>query len=98
MIPPEIYKRRRRHNNTPESALLIIANYIVFAICTQLFAMCNKINSFFWVTLGLLALYNFYIIRKNREEYDRIHIIAYVLSIVGLALLFFLFRLKATPC
>ncbi|RYZ96734.1 MAG: hypothetical protein EOP47_23240 [Sphingobacteriaceae bacterium] len=98
MIPEELYRRRRNHNNTPESVLLIIANYIVFAIATQLFAMCTRINGFFWIVLGLLALYNFYIIRKNREEYDRIRIIAYVLSLIGMALLFFVFRSKATPC
>lgn len=98
MIPEEVFKRRRRHNNTPESVLLIIANYVVFAISTQLFAMCTKINTFFWVMLGALAIYNFFTIRRNSEEYDRVHIIAYVLSLAGLALLFFVFRTKATPC
>jgi hypothetical protein len=98
MIPEEVFKRRKRHNNTPESVLLIIANYVVFAISTQLFAMCTKINTFFWVILGVLAVYNFFTIRKNREEYDRVHTIAYILSVAGLVLLFFVFRTKATPC
>jgi hypothetical protein len=71
---------------------------VVFAISTQLFAMCTKINTFFWVILGVLAVYNFFTIRKNREEYDRVHTIAYILSVAGLVLLFFVFRTKATPC
>ncbi|MEO6148786.1 MAG: hypothetical protein ABIP28_01425 [Mucilaginibacter sp.] len=98
MIPDELYKRRRRHNNTPESAMLIIVNYVIVAVSVQLFAMCEKINWFFWVVLGTLAIYNFFTIRKNREEYDKIHVYAYVFSLVGLVLLFFLLRLKATPC
>ncbi|RCH54615.1 hypothetical protein DJ568_12410 [Mucilaginibacter hurinus] len=98
MIPEELYKRRRRHNNTPESTLLIIANYIVAAVGIQLFAMCQKINWFFWVVIGCLALYNFFTIRKNREEYDKVHIYAYVASLMGLVLLFILLRLRATPC
>jgi hypothetical protein len=48
--------------------------------------------------LGVLAVYNFFTIRKNREEYDRVHTIAYILSVAGLVLLFFVFRTKATPC
>ena len=98
MLPEELYKRRRRHNNTPESTLLIIANFVVFAVATQIFAMCDKINSFFWVILGCLALYNVYIIRRNREDYQRPHIIAYVVSLITLVLMFFLLRTRAGNC
>ncbi|MBE9584536.1 hypothetical protein IM792_08765 [Mucilaginibacter sp. JRF] len=98
MVPEQVFRRRPQHNNTPETVMLIIVNYVVFAIATQMLAMCTKINSFFWVVLGCLALYNFYIIRRNREELDRIRIIAYVLSLLGMVAMFFLFRSRATPC
>lgn len=86
MIPEEIYKRRRRHNNTPPSILLIITNYMV---CCVLFTMADKINWFFGVVLILLAVYNFFTIRRNREDYNKANIIAYVISLTGLMLLYF---------
>ncbi|MCD8740659.1 hypothetical protein LT679_08615 [Mucilaginibacter roseus] len=98
MVPEQLFKRRPQHNNTPEMLMLIIVNFIVFAVSVQVFAMCSKINSFFWVVLGFLALYNFYTIRRNREELDRVRIIAYVVSLVVMVALFFLFRSRATPC
>lgn len=98
MLPEELYKRRQRHNNTPPSAMLIIVNVMVIAVASQMFAMCAKINSFFWVILGLLAVYNFFSIRKNREEYTTAHIIAYILGLAAMVLLFFLLRTKAGNC
>jgi uncharacterized membrane protein YfcA len=92
MIPDEIFKRRRNHNNTPESVLLIIANYIVVFVALALFTTRNHVNWFFWVVLGLLALYNFFTIRRNREEYNRVATIAYIASLVVLVAVFFLFR------
>ncbi|MDB5131622.1 MAG: hypothetical protein JWR02_1371 [Mucilaginibacter sp.] len=92
MIPEEIFKRRRNHNNTPESLLLVIANYIVVSIDVALFTDRKHINWFFWVVLTFLALYNYYTIRRNHEEYNRITIIAYLISLVVLVLVFFLFR------
>jgi uncharacterized membrane protein len=86
MIPEEIYKRRRRHNNTPPSILLIITNYMA---CCVLFTMASQINWFFGIALVLLAVYNFFTIRRNREEYNRVHIIAYVISLAGIVLLYF---------
>jgi hypothetical protein len=91
LVPEELFKRRRNHNNTPESILLIIANYIVVAVNITLFVNKQHINWFFWVVIGFLALYNYYTIRRNREEYTKVNIIAYIISIVGLFLLFFLF-------
>lgn len=96
MLPEDLYKRR--HFGTPESLLLIIVNYMVVAITVEIFAMCTKISWGFWVALGLLALYNWYTIRRNRDEYGRNNIIGYLLSIAGLILMVFLFRLKAQPC
>ncbi|WP_183564626.1 hypothetical protein [Mucilaginibacter sp. SP1R1] len=98
MLPDEVYKRRPNHNNTPESIILIVANYIVFAVAMQLFAACTKINSFFWVTLAALALYNFFNIRKYRADYGKAQIIAYVISIAGMFLLFFLLRSRELSC
>jgi hypothetical protein len=91
MIPEELYKRRPRHNNTPESTLLIIANFIVIAVATSLFANKNHIGWFFWIIVGMLAVYNFFTIRKNREEFTKPAIIAYSLSLVvliGVVILF----------
>ncbi|RVU01873.1 hypothetical protein EOD41_07915 [Mucilaginibacter limnophilus] len=98
MIPEEFYKRRPRHNNTPETTLLIITNFVVFAVATQLFAMCDTINKFYWIVLGCLLLYNFFVISKNREEFDKPRLIAFVLSIVALIGLFFLMRTRAGNC
>jgi 4-hydroxybenzoate polyprenyltransferase len=92
MLPDELYKRK--HYGTPQSILLIIANYVVVAVATSLFALSGTINTFFWVVIGVLAIYNFTNIRKDREEYNRIRIIAYIVSLVVLALLFILLRLK----
>jgi len=94
MIPKEVFKRRPGHNNTPQSTLLIIANFIVVAIATSLFANKNHVNWFFWVVVGLLAVYNFFTIRKNREEFTKPAIIAYSLSIVILIAVFFLYTAK----
>lgn len=95
MIPEDIYKRR--HFGTPQSVSLIVTNYIVVVIAVQVFAMANPINWFFWVIIGLLAVYNFFQIRKNREDFDRKNMIVYAVSVVLLLAVFFLLRLKATP-
>ncbi|MDB5110008.1 MAG: hypothetical protein JWR67_1122 [Mucilaginibacter sp.] len=98
MIPEELYKRRRRHNKTPKSTLLILANFITVLVATSLFASCNKINWFFWVIIGLLGVYNFFDIRRYRDEYNKVTIIAYVISLVVLVVLFFLFKIKGQNC
>jgi hypothetical protein len=90
MLSDDIFKRRRNHNNTPKSVLLIIANYVV---CCALFTLVSKANWFFWVAIILLAVYNYFTIRRNREEYTiKANVIAYVVSIVGLVLLYFIAR------
>lgn len=85
MVSEDIFKRRRNHNNTPKHVLLIITNYVV---CCALFSMDAKVNWFFGITLSLLAVYNFFTIRRNREEYHRTNIIAYVISLAGIVLLY----------
>ncbi len=89
MIPEEIYKRRRRHNNTPAYLLLIITNYVV---CTLLFTTISATSWFFYVVLACLAWYNYYTIRRNRDEIVRINIIAYAIGWAGIVLLFFVTR------
>ncbi len=86
MISEDIFKRRRRHNNTPKYALLIITNYIV---CCVLFTLDAKLNWFFFLTIALLAVYNYYNIRRNIEEFSKPAIIAYAVSLVGILLLYF---------
>ena len=93
MGPDDFYKRR--HYGTPQSILLILSNFIVFAVASSIFALDKAINSFFWVVMGILAIYNFINIRKDREEYNRIRIIAYVGSVLLMIGMFILFRLKA---
>jgi hypothetical protein len=92
MLPDDLYKRR--HYGTPQSILLIMANYVVFAVATSVFASSDTINPFFWIVMGVLAIYNFTNIRKDREQYNRIRIIAYVISLALLVLMFILLRIK----
>ena len=96
MGPNDLFKRR--HYGTPQSMLLIVTNYAVFAVCASIFMGCNKISWVFWAAMGLLALYNFFNIRKDREEYNRIRIIAYVISIILMGVMFALFKSKAQNC
>lgn len=96
MIPEEIYKRR--HFGTPESVSLIVVNYIVTIIAIQAFAMCTHIQWLFWVIIGLLAIYNFYQIRKNREVFDRKNLIVFSITLILLLAVFFLLRTRAQPC
>lgn len=96
MIPEEIFKRR--HFGMPVLITLIWTNYIVMIINTYIFAMCTQIKWYFWVVLGLLAVYNFYQINRNRENFDRKNLLAYGISLVLLLVVFFLLRTKAQPC
>lgn len=96
MIPKEVFNRR--HFGTPESVSLIVVNYIVTVIAIQVFAMCTHIKWYFWVVIGLLAVYNFFQIRKNLEVFDRKNLIVYGISLVLLLAVFFLLRTKAQPC
>ncbi len=80
---------KRRHFDNPVSFSLIMTNYIVTALGLAIFAGSNhKIHWFFWVVMGGLAVFNFFSIRKYREEYTKVHIIAYIISVLGLGLLF----------
>ena len=69
--------------------LLIVTNYIV---CCVLFTSVSEVNWFFIVVIILLAAYNVYNIRRNLEEYNKANIIAYIISLAGIALLYFVTR------
>jgi hypothetical protein len=93
MLPDNLYKRRPKHNNTPDSIMLVITNYAVVVISTGLLNTKDHISAFFWVVIALLAYYNFYMIRRNREEFaERITLIAYIVNLFILVGLFFLLR------
>jgi cell division protein FtsW (lipid II flippase) len=94
MIPEEVFKRRRRHNNTPGSVMLIITNFIVVSLSISAFTDKTHVNWFFWVVLGFLGVYNFFTIRRNREEFNKVTIITYTGSILVLIVLFFVLRPK----
>ena len=85
MLPKEIYQRRREHGKTPSPIMLVIVNYIV---CSFLFTVDSKINWFFWLTLALLGVYNYFNIRRNREDYTRPYIIGYLVSFTGIVFLY----------
>jgi len=92
MIPEEVFKRRPRHNNTPESTLLIIANFIVVSAGIALFIHKNQVNWFFWIVIVLLSVYNFFTIRRHKHEFTKTVTIAFSLSVVVLIIVFFVFK------
>jgi len=97
MVPEELFKRRRGHK-TPKPTLLIITNFITVMVAVSLFTSCNKINWFFWVILGGVAVYNFFDIRRYHEEYNRITIISYCISVAVLVFLLIIFRVSGQGC
>jgi hypothetical protein len=86
---PPIFKRR--HFGTPASFTVTTTNYVVVAGGLAIFTSKHHIHWFFWVILGLLAVYNAYSIYRNREDYDKVSLIAYIIGIAGLPLLFLMF-------
>jgi hypothetical protein len=87
MEPRPIFKRR--HFDNPVSFSLIMTNYIVTGLGLAIFVNSqHKIYWFFWVIMGGLAIYNAFSVYRYREDYTKIHIIAYAISLAGLSLLF----------
>jgi len=56
MEPHQVFKRR--HYGTPESFTLITTNYIIVSLGLAICTSHHKIHWFFWVILGLLAVFN----------------------------------------
>ncbi|MEO7211905.1 hypothetical protein [Mucilaginibacter sp.] len=98
MLPENLYKRRRGHDNTPPQLLLIVTNCVVLAVLISLFLTCDKINNFFWAAIALLALYNAYNIRRNRDVYNRLNTIVYIISIIGMVLVFYYIHKQPHNC
>jgi heme O synthase-like polyprenyltransferase len=96
MLPEDLFKRR--HYGTPQSLLLIVANFTVFCLSASIFAICDTVSWVFWTIMGLLAIYNVINLRKDREEYTRARIIAYVISIIIMIVMFVLFRSRPQTC
>lgn len=86
MEPHQIFKRR--HYGTPQSFTLITTNYLVMAAGLSITTSHHKIHWFFWVIIGLLAVYNFFSLRRNWSEYNKASILGYIIGTAGLALLF----------
>ena len=89
MEPHQVFKRR--HYGTPESFTLITTNYIIVSLGLAICTSHHKIHWFFWVILGLLAVFNVFSLRRNWSEYDKVGIIAYIIGTAGLSLLFLVF-------
>ena len=98
MLPEGLYKRRRGHNNTPPTVLLILTNCIVLALLIQLFTGCTSINNFFWAAVAALSLYNVYTIRRNPDEYNRVNAIIYIASVLVMVAFFFYFSNQPHNC
>jgi len=96
MLPEELYKRK--HFGTPESVILIVVNYVIMSVAIEVFAMCAKVSWFFWVIVAGLAVYNYFNIKRNAHEYGRNNKIGYAVSLAGIVLMFFLFRMRAGNC
>lgn len=95
LIPKEVFKPRPGHRNTPESVMLVMTNFIVICVAETLCTGHHAIYWFFWVIVGVLAVYNFFSLRKNLEVYSKADIIVYAVSWVVLAalvLLIYLFK------
>lgn len=81
---------RRRHFGNPEAFTLITTNYVVASFGLAIFAGAkHHVHWFFWVVMGILGLWNIFSIYRHREEFNRVSIIAYIISLAGLAVLFF---------
>lgn len=80
MIPEEVFKRR--HYGTPQIFSLIVTNSVLICLIAPFFASCGYPNIYFWIFIGLLTIYNFYTVRRNRDEFNKVAIIAYVIGIL----------------
>jgi uncharacterized membrane protein len=98
MNPPEsLFKDR--HYSLQSLITLITANYIVFAMAVQLSVSCERIHWFLWVALAGLVWYNYYTIRRNQEEFsEKKTQIIYAVSLIGMALLYYLLGVVNLHC
>lgn len=97
MVPENLFKDR--HYSSQAIIGLITANYIVFALAVEIFVSCTTVNWFFWVVLAGLAVYNYFTIRRNEDEFaEKRTKIIYVISLVGLGIIYYLLAFAAQHC
>ncbi|MFD1256974.1 hypothetical protein ACFQ3S_09215 [Mucilaginibacter terrae] len=98
MKPPENVFRDRNYSLQAVISL-ITANYIVFAIAVQASVNCERIHWFLWLVLIGLALYNYYIIKRNTDEFaEKRTQVIYATSILGMGLLYYLLGVVNLHC
>ncbi len=89
MIPEEVFKRR--HYGTPPIFQLIVVNCVLVCFVVPFFATCGSLNWLFWVFLALLGAYNGYTVYREREEFNKVTVIAYAIgAFVAIAGIFLL--------
>ncbi|WP_158828708.1 hypothetical protein [Mucilaginibacter lacusdianchii] len=97
MIPGNVFKDR--NYSTQALSTIIISNYIVFALGVQMCSSCTGLHWFFWVILAGLAAYNYFTIRRNLDEFaERKTQVIYVVSILGLGIIYYLLGVAALHC
>ncbi|MFB9842171.1 hypothetical protein [Mucilaginibacter ginsenosidivorans] len=83
---------RRRHFGNPAVFNILVTNYVVAAFGLAIFVNSqHKLYWFFWVVMGGVAVYNVFALYKNREELDKVSVIAYIIGLAGMGLLFLAF-------
>lgn len=83
---------KRRHFGNPAVFNILVTNYVVAAFGLAIFVNSqHKLYWFFWVVMGGVAVYNVFALYKNREELDKVSVIAYIIGLAGMGLLFLAF-------
>lgn len=99
MNSPERKLFNDRHYSLQALTSLVTANYIVFAIGVQATVSCKGVHWFLWVVLAGLALYNYYTIKRNPDEFsEKKTQIIYGVSILGMGVLYYLLGVVALHC
>ncbi len=90
---------RDRNYSLQSLISLVTANYIVFALAVQMCTTCTRTHWSLWLILAGLAWYNYYIIRRNRDEFaEKRTQIIYCISILGMGILYYLLAVVALHC
>lgn len=83
---------QRRHFGNPQVFNVLVTDYaVVFFGLTIFNSSHHRVHWFFWIIMGLLAVYNVFAIYKHREEITKVSIIAFIVGICGLPLIFLMF-------
>ncbi|WDF55091.1 hypothetical protein [Mucilaginibacter sp. KACC 22063] len=80
MIPEEVFKRR--HYGTPQIFTLIVTNSVLICLIVPFFATCGYPNIYFWIFVLGLTIYNIFTVRRFRDEFNKVTIIAYIIGIL----------------